>query len=184
MNKTKIALTILTIVISIGPLLGVVFIYRDNFMGIVFPPQIQDVINGNNNGNSGSPFGATASDFQMPTISNQPQYDPQTGNFQLAVNFTNPLNSTISVDQFSAQIKDADNNALLGNISLANPINISPGENSIIDIAGNLSQDTINQIQAQYGQNPNIALENINVVIAGITLHLDELNIGQIQLPG
>ena len=38
MNKVKIALTILTIAITVGPLLGVVYIYRDNLVGLVLPP--------------------------------------------------------------------------------------------------------------------------------------------------
>ncbi|MCL4430281.1 MAG: hypothetical protein M1167_05970, partial [Chloroflexi bacterium] len=46
MDKVKAALTVLTVAIVVAPLLGVVYIYRDNLLGLVLPPQINDAKNG------------------------------------------------------------------------------------------------------------------------------------------
>lgn len=41
MDKVKIALTILSIAIVIGPLVGVAYVYRDNLLGLVVPPKLR-----------------------------------------------------------------------------------------------------------------------------------------------
>jgi hypothetical protein len=98
-----------------------------------------------------------------------------------------PLTNGISIDNLSAEITSADYSVSLGNISLSQPINIASGETSIINISGILSPQAISQLEAQ---NPgvngiNISLENLNVDVAGITVHMDQVNdVGQLQLPG
>ena len=178
MEKLKIALTLLSIAIVIGPLAGMALIYRDNLAGLVVPPEIINIANGQIEN-------VTASNFVSPSLAGEPQYNPDTGALNVAFNFTNPLTNQISVDQFSADIKSKDNNALLGNISLVEPINIAPGENGIIDVAGNLSPELINQIQTQYQDNGkvNIIIENINAEVAGVQIHLESFDVGSIQLP-
>ena len=75
MDKVKIALTILSVAIVVGPLIGIAFVYRDNLLGLVVPPQIKSLING------GDSNGLTSvgSQFQMPTLVGDPQYNAQTG---------------------------------------------------------------------------------------------------------
>ena len=46
MDKVKIALTMLSILIVIGPLAGVAYVYRDNLLGLVVPPQIKSLVSG------------------------------------------------------------------------------------------------------------------------------------------
>ena len=182
MDKVKIALTILSILIVIGPLAGITYTYRDNLLGLVVPPQIKSLVSGGNSTGSQS-----QPQFQTPQIVGQPQYNAQTGAFALSFNFTNPLTNGISIDNLSAEITSADYSVSLGNISLSQPINIASGETSIINISGILSPQAISQLEAQ---NPgvngiNISLENLNVEIAGITVHMDQVNdVGQLQLPG
>ena len=75
----------------------------------------------------------------------------------------------------------------LGNISINQPIQIAPGETSIINVSGVLNQAAISQFEAQ---NPgvngiNISLANLNVDVAGVNVHMDQVNnVGQLQLPG
>ncbi|MGD0996293.1 MAG: hypothetical protein ABR909_12315 [Candidatus Bathyarchaeia archaeon] len=182
MDKVKIALTILSILIVIGPLAGITYAYRDNLLGLVVPPQIKSLVSGGNSTGSQS-----QPQFQTPQIVGQPQYNAQTGAFALSFNFTNPLTNGISIDNLSAEITSADYSVSLGNISLSQPINIASGETSIINISGILNQNAISQLEAQNpGVNSiNISLENLNVEVAGITVHMDQVNdVGQLQLPG
>jgi hypothetical protein len=199
MNTVKIALTLLTIAITVGPLVYVVFIYRDNLVGLVLPPQFanlgqnlgQNISDGNSSGNpSSSPLnitGITGSDFQMPQLVSDPQYNPDTGEFSLSVNVTNPLTNELSIDQLSVQIQSKDNNALVGNISIPQPINIQPGESSIINVTGIMPQDMFNQISGQNTGNidvNNIILKNLDVVVGGVKIHFDEFDPSSIQSLG
>lgn len=185
MNKAKIALTILSIAIVVGPIASVVLLYRDNLVGLVVPPEIKNL--GENlsvNNSSSSPFIA-GSNVQLPTLAGETQYNQETGAFSYPINFTNPLKTEISVDQISAQIQSKDNNAILGNISITQPIEIAPGQSGIINATGNLDPEAINQIKAQYsGDVNNIALENVNIVVGGIQIHFDELDAGSLQALG
>ena len=192
MNTVKIALTLLTIAITVGPLVYVVFIYRDNLVGLVLPPQFanlgQNLGQSMSNGNlSSSQFNITGSDFQMPQLVSAPQYNPDTGEFSLSVNVTNPLTNELSIDQLSVQIQSKDNNALVGNISIPQPINIQPGESSIINVTGIMPQDMFNQISGQNTGNidvNNIILKNLDVVVGGIKIHFDEIDPSSIQSLG
>jgi hypothetical protein len=178
MEKIKIALILLTIAISVGPLVGALIVYRDNLTVLVFPPEIEEVANGE--------IGSVAlSDFEAPTITQEPEYNPDTGDFSVAFNFTNPLPNEISVDHFSAQVKSRDNNALLGNVNLAQPIDINPGENGIIDVVGSIDAAKLGQIKAQYEQDGviDVILENVDASVAGVKFHFDQLDLGSIQLP-
>ena len=203
MNTVKIALTLLTIAITVGPLVYVVFVYRDNLVDLVLPPQLaslgknsgqnasENVPGETSSGNpSSSPFNLTditGSDFQMPQLVSNPQYNPDTGDFSLSVNVTNPLTSTLSIDQLSAQIQSKDNSGLVGNISIPQSINIQPGANSIINVTGVIPQDLYNQISGQNSGNidvNNFVLKNVDVVVGGVKLHFDEIDPSSILSQG
>lgn len=183
----KISLTILSILIIVVPLVAEVYAYRDDLVGLVLPPQIRDLMNGgNSNGNSqqSSQLAQAISNFQMPQPVGEPQYDPATGAFTYPFNFTNPLNTEISLNQFSAEVVGV-NNTPLGNVSIK-PVDVAPGQNAVVTVTGNLSQQAINELEAQY-QNGNldISLKNVNVNVAGISVHIDQISdIGQILANG
>jgi len=182
MDKVKIALTVLSILIVIGPLVGAAFVYRDNLVGLVVPPQVKSLVSGGDSiGSQSQP------QFQPPQLVGQPQYNAQTGAFTVSFNFTNPLTNEVSIDKLSAEVQSEEGGVSLGNISLGQPIQITPGETSIINVSGVLNQAAISQFEAQ---NPgvngiNISLENLNVDVAGVTVHMDQVNnVGQLPLPG
>ena len=176
MDKVKIALTILSILIIVVPLAAVTFLYRDNLSGLVVPPQVKSLVSGDSAGLQ----------FQMPQLVGQPQYDAQTGAVTVSFNFTNPLTNDVSIDKLSAEVQ-SDSGVYLGNITLNQPIQILAGETSTINVSGVLSQNAISQIEAQNpGANGiNISLTNLNANVAGVTVHMDQVNnAGQLQLPG
>jgi len=176
MNKLKIALTLLSIIIVVGPLVGVLISYRDNLVGLVVPPEMKNLGSDVEKGNFAS------SNLQLATFAAEPQYNQETAAFSYPINFTNPLTSEISVDQMSAEIKFKDSNAILGNISIAQPIQIAPGESAIINATGTLDPAAVNQLKAQNFSNiNNIVLENVNIVVGGVQMHFDQIDVGTIQ---
>ena len=191
MNKLKIALTLLTVAIIVGPFAYVAIAYSNNLIGLVLPPQLSNLgesLSPNSGENpfssSNSPINLTGSNFQVPQLVGTPQYDPVTGDFNLAINATNPLRNEISVSQLSVQIQSKDNSGLVGNISIPQELNIKPGDSAIINIEGVIPQQLYNQLNIQNTGNidfNNILLKNLDVTVGGIKIHMDEIDPASIQ---
>ena len=191
MEKVKFILTIVSVAIIVVPMVVELYAYSSNPLGLIIPPQLQDLMSGqgsNNLSGSGgllpqnSQSGQSQSlpNFQMPKPAGQVQYNPTTGDFSVPFNFTNPLSAPLSVEQFSAQVVGA-NNAVLGNVSIA-PVNVGAGANAIVTAAGSLNQSAVNTLESEY-QNGNldVSLRNVNLNVGGVTVHIDQTSdIGQI----
>ncbi len=191
MNKLKIALTLLTVAIIVGPFAYVLIAYHDNLTGLVVPPQFSSLTQsiGQNSGqnpssSSSNPINITGSNFQIPQVVGTPQYNPSTGDFNVAINATNPLPNEISVDNLSVEIQSKDGSGLMGNISIPQAINIQPGESSIINVEGVIPQQLYNQINGQNTGNidfNNILLKNLDVTVGGVKVHIDQVDPATIQ---
>ena len=175
MDKVKVALTLLTIAIMVGPLAYVVVVNRDNLIGIVLPPQFGSLLNlqgltGDTNTTD------LMSNIQMPTPVGEPQYFPENQSYAFAFNFTNPLPEPIKVDSFSAAIYSTDG-VFLGNVTLNSPLNIGANQSGIIDISGAWTDEALNYIKNN--SNPdgtlNVNFQNINFAAGGMEIHLDQL---------
>jgi hypothetical protein len=178
MDKVNLAFTILSIAIIVGPIAGVIYIYRDNLLGLVLPPEVKSLTNGD----------LAESKFQPPMPAGEPQYDPETKTFTFSFKFTNPLQNEISINQISADVKCKDHNVHLGNVSINEPIKIGPGETVVINASGSWTQEALNHFKAQHcgpeDDDINVAFENLNVDLAGIKVHMDELpDAGWVPLP-
>ena len=179
MNKVKFALTLLSIAIIVGPLAGLLFVYRDNVVGIILPPQVNSLLSGK--GSAGSQFSQDLSNLKLPQSGGQLQYNPDTGAISYPLNFTNPLTTQISFDQMSAEVVGG-NNVTLGNVSIP-ATTIAPGENVIINATGDLSKSAVSQLAAQNSGAPNlsISLENVNADVGGVEVHINQIsNVGSI----
>ena len=187
MNKLKLALTLLTIAIMVGPFAYVLIAHSDNLIGLVLPPQFSNLsqnIGQNPSSSTSDPLNITGSNFEVPQLVGTPQYNPNTGDFNVAINATNPLSNEISVDHLSVQIQSKDNSGLVGNISIPQSINIKPGESSVINVEGVIPQELYNQINAQNTGNidfNNIVLKNLDVTVGGIKVHLDQVDPASFQ---
>ncbi len=192
MNKVKIALTVLTILITVGPLLGIVFMYRDNLLGLVMPPSTSG---------SSSPSASLESllgNFTSPGFSpiqpiGDPTFNATTGAFDYTFNLTNPLPQSIALDALSADIVSSDGTKL-GTISIPDAINIGSGQSAIVDITGQMDPGLLEQYKDQISQG-NISIDNINITVGGVNLHVGDLSqfmggggggsqFGPIQIPG
>lgn len=186
MNKVKLALSLITIAIMIGPLLGMVYTYRDNLVGLVLPPTDQSMM-GLTDSNLGSMNLTSLSNFQIVNPIGNPTYDQNTGAFAYPLNFTNPLPQTISIDHFSADIVGQQNGTTLGTVTLPDQVQIGPGDSAVLNVSGNINQQVLAAYENEYstGNNVDIALANLNVTVGGISLYVDRVsNIGSLQLPG
>lgn len=184
MDNVKFALTILTVAIIAGPLLVEVYAYKDNIVGLVLPPQIQNLINNQNSntgGNGSLPeLSQSLANFQLPQAAGAPQYDPVTGKFSYQFNFTNPLKTDLTINQLSAEVV-TDSGARLGNVSIT-PTDLAAGATSLLNVTGNLNQTAVNQLENQYQSGSlDVSLQNVCINVGGITVNIDQIgDIGSI----
>ena len=178
MDKIRLVFTLLSIAIIVGPIVGVVYAYKSNVVGLVLPPELKGIASGN----------YSTSRFQPPLPAGQPTYDPATNTYTFSFKFTNPLQNTISVDNISADVICKEHGVLLGNVSVNDPITIAPDETVTINACGCWTQAALDHFKA-YHSGPedddiNVAFQNLNVNVAGVQVHMEELeDAGWVMMP-
>jgi hypothetical protein len=180
MNKVKMLLTLLTIAIIVLPIAIEVLLYKDNLLGLIVPPEIAGATTSGNTNNS-----ILNPEFTLPQPVGEPQYNPESKTASFTFNFTNPLNTTITVDKLEAGIVSHDDGVFLGNVSIREPLTLAPGQTSNITILSAFSNEAIEYFKTQSkGQNStNIDVTNLNAELAGVKVHVDRQNIGNIPIP-
>ena len=177
MELVKLLLVLLSVAIVVGPIAGVLYFYRDNLSSLVLPPQINNLLQGNQ----------TVPEFQPPQPSGAPQYNPQNGTFTLSYTFTNPFDTTITITNLTGEVKAKDYNLILGNVTLKQPVSIAPKQTATLTTTGTIDPTAVSQIKAQ---NPNttsveVSLEDVSVTAGGISVQIGEVpNVGQVPLGG
>jgi hypothetical protein len=183
MKKVKIILTLLTIIITVAPIAVQVLAYQDNLLGLIIPPEITNLMNGsNNNGGIGE---VANTPFQPPAISGEPQFFPDNNTVKFTYNFTNPLNTQITVKTLEAEIVCHEHGFTLGTVAI-DPTTLAPGQTVDITAFGVLSPEALAHIITQHpGQSSiNCDFKDLNVDMAGVTIQMDQQqNIGQIPFP-
>jgi hypothetical protein len=176
MSKTKLLLTILSVAIFVVPLTIQVIAYQDNLLGLVFPPELANLTNGNSN--------AINSQFKPPELVGQPEYNPNTQTATFTFRFTNPLNTEMNVGRLEAGIKCHDHGILLGNASIGDGLKLAPKETVQIIASGRLSDEAVNHFRTQhaYDDDVNIDFVNLNVEVGGVKIQVVEQNIGWISI--
>ncbi len=190
MNKVKIFLTLLTIAITVTPIVVEVLLYHDNLLGLVIPTEISDLITGDDsNSNSvgnGNVFDRLLnSQFELPQLTGEPKYNPETRTLLATFSFTNPLQTPISIDRLSSGIVSHNDGFFIGNLTIDKPIRLDPGQTADIPTATLLSNDALSYLKnkSENQGSINLDLVDLNVDLAGIQVQLDKQNVGDIPIP-
>jgi hypothetical protein len=162
MDKVRLAFTLLSTAIIMGPIVGAVYAYSGNLVGLVLPPELKGVASGN----------YSTSRFQPSTPENQPTYDAATNTYTFSFKFINPLENTISLDTLSADVICEEHQVLLGTASLNAPITIAPRETVTINACGCWTQAALNHFKTNHCgpeyDDINVAFQNLSMNVAGI----------------
>jgi hypothetical protein len=177
MNKVKVALTFISIIIVAVPLTGIIYLHRHNLFGLVVPPEVNGLIDGS--------FAQTQFEYPMPV--GEPNYDPETKTVKFSFSFTNPLRNDISIREMSGVIKCKEHGIILGDVSLEEPIQIPSGGTSIIHAFGTWTEQAFDHFETYHSGSEdryiNVSFDNLTVDIAGIKVQVDSQDIGWIELP-
>ena len=166
MEKVRLALVIITIAIAVGPILGVVLVYRDNLSGLFIPPEINQITNilGGNpenpgqpgqNGQSGNgtnPYGI------IPPTPEDIQYDPVTRVFTASFQMKNPVPflPEVTLNSINGTAECDEHNFPLGTIALKNPVKMKLGETVTVTITGKWTEEAIDHFNAAHPNEQNI----------------------------
>ena len=212
MDKVRLALVLITIVITVGPFLCVLIVYRNNLPGLIIPPQMNQLINditGNNPSQSGqsgnqtsditslidsliSGDGLMSGDISQ-IILEQPiiRYDPITRTFTATFKMNNTAPFNMTVKSVNGTVECDEHQFPIGPVHLKEPVTLKAGEISIVTIIGQWSEEGINHLETYHTGQQNVSCSLINAVIlattTGITINLPapgSISLGEIPLRG
>ncbi len=177
MGKVHFLLRILSVVILLGPLVGIVCVYAGNPSGLVLTPELRNL--------SSSDMSKSA--IQLPVPAGTPQYDSGSGVYTFSFSYTNPLENEISVDRISAQVYCIDHGVELGRVSMDHAISIRPGETVTIETRGTWTQQALDHF-ASFHCGPedddiHVEFRDLNVKLAGVEINMKHLDAGWVMMP-
>lgn len=182
MQKVRIILTLITIITITAPITAELVLYRNDLTGLIIPPDMLTLINGN--GTNGT--GIIGQHITLPPLVNT-DYDPTTRTFCFSFNFTNPFKLNLTLNSMTANIECTQHNFPLGNISLANPIRLGPDETILIPVTGSWTEEAMEHFKDEHPEatTTDVYMTGINVDISGINLKLpDKYPVKNVPLTG
>ena len=172
MQALGIVLLLISIGTIVGPIAGVVIIYRDDLSQLVITPQIRDIMNGNStiipinqntNDNSPSDLGGL-----MKPVFVSAQANDAAHTFTCIFNVTNTLNYDLTLNSFSATVEITQDHIQGGTISLSNPVTVPAGQTSQLTLSGPWTQAMQDYITNNY---PSVTSFEIYVVNAAVNVN-------------
>lgn len=176
MNKVKLILTLITVAITVIPIMGAVIAYRDNLPGLVVPSELTNLMN-----EGTGPIATNNTSLKPPTlVSNQADRT-----FSVSFQFTNPFPFDLKVNSMTSGVACKEHNFLLGNASLRDTVNMKAGETATLTLYGIWTTEAINHFQTAHSgqQNFDAELVDLNANLGGATVHIDKQDLGPLQVP-
>jgi hypothetical protein len=169
MDKVRLILTVISIVIVVVPIVGVVLMYQSNLLGLFIPPEANEIIDTLSNSGGGS-------EGPMLEPVGEPQYDPANRTFAQTLQFTNTFPFDITLNSMSGDAQCAAHGFHLGTITLDKPVSIDKGETKTITILGTWTEDAITHFQTAHAGEEMVDanLVGFTVDVKGIQVQMDQ----------
>ena len=178
MDKVRLVLTLVTILIVVIPLVGVVLAYQDNLVGLFVPPEMTEMADDFMGGE-----GIDGSGLEPPRMVGEPEYDEATGTFSISFEYTNSLPLDITINSLDGNIECEDHHFTLGVASLSEAVSIDAGETGILTVVGSWAPSALGDnghFKTHHGNEETVAvaMTDFSVDISGIQLELDPSEMG------
>jgi hypothetical protein len=189
MDKVRLALVLITIAITVGPILGIVLVYRDNLLGLVVPPEINQVTNNlENNSQTSTQPGESGGGIlaEQPGPSDM-QYDQASRTFTVKTKIKNPLPIDATLNSMSGTLVCDEHGFPLGTISLKDPVKMKAGETVTAIITGTYTDDAVNHFTTQHAGQQSIAasITDTTINVGGMIVQVpDRISLGDIPITG
>jgi len=162
MQKIRLLLTLITLAIIVGPIVGILLVYQNNLLGLIIPPEVNKIMN--------DTF-VTENPLEPPTFVDS-YYNVTSQTVALTFKFTNPFKFDLTINSISADIQCDAHNFPLGHATLNNPVNIRPSETATITVSGAWTQDAINHFQTAHA-----GAQSIDAKLVGLTINVNGMNV-------
>jgi hypothetical protein len=173
MDKVRLVLTVITIAITVVPIVGMLLTYQNNLLGMFVPPEIKDVADKFSGGGGGS---------EGPELQpvGPPQYDPALRTIRQSIQFKNTLPLDITLKSITGDVECVEHSFHLGTASLKEPVSIPVGETRTLTLLITWTDQAITHFGTAQPQGHaseetvEVVLANVSVDISGIQLQLDQ----------
>ena len=172
MDKIKLVLTLITIAITVVPLVGVLLAYQDNLVGLFVPPEINEIAD-KFSGGGGS--GDGGSDEPQVEPVGPPEYDPVSHTIRQSIAFKNPVPFDITLKSLSGDVQCVEHGSNIGAASLEDSVSITAGETGTVTLVINMEKGE-NHLKSLHAteENAEVTLVNVSADFSGIQLQLDQ----------
>ncbi len=190
MQVIGIVLLLISVGTIVGPVGAVVVMYHNDLTQLVIPPQIRDIMNGNNNilptnnnsnDNGNSDLGGLMTPVLVSATSNLEAHS-----FTGIFNVTNPFNYDLTLNSFSSDVEFSQENIPAGSFSLGSPATVNAGETSQLTITGHWNQDAqdyITNIYSAGATSVDISISNIAIDVNGIVIQsAGSIHVGNVPM--
>jgi len=181
MDKIRLLLTVITIVIVVIPIVGILLAYRDNLLGLFVPPMITEIAVDLLGGDGDNAYG-----LEPPTIVGEPQYDEASHTFAVTFQYKNSFPVDITIKSLSGNIECDRDRFPLGNTSLSKPVSIDAGETGTLTVFGTWTEEAIDHFENEHEHEEfvDVVLVDFAVDFSGIQIQFDQSQMKQtIQVP-
>ena len=179
MDKIRLALTLITIVIVVVPIVGILLAHQDNLLGLFVTPELvetaEDLFGGD--GEVG---------LEPPTMVGEPEYDVATHTFSMTFQFKNSFPMDITIKSLSANIECTEHRFPLGNAHLSEAVSIGRGKTGTLTVVGAWTEAAITHCGNLHGDEElvDVVFVDFAVDISGIQIQMGEGQMEQsLQVP-
>ena len=173
MDKIKLILTLITITITVVPIVGVLLAYQDNLVGLFVPPEIDEIADklGGGGGDGGG-----GSDGPPVEPVGPPEYDPGSHTIRQSIEFENTFPLDITLKSMSGDVQCVEHGFDVGVASLEDSVSIPVGETGIVTLMVTFTDEGIDHFKAEHvgEETVEVVLVNVGVDISGIQIGLDQ----------
>ena len=168
MDKVRLILTVISIVIVVVPIMGVVLMNQGNLLGLVIPPEVNKIAD---NFMSGRGFSIP----QMEPLG-EPQYDEFSRTVTMTYKFSNTSPYPISIDSISGDVECAEHSFHLGTVTLDKPVSIDAGETKTLTLLGTWTEAAISHFQSSHAGEKTVdaKLVGFTVNVKGFQIRMDQ----------
>ena len=187
MQVLGLILILINVGAIVGPIAGVIVIYRNNLQELVVPLEVQQIVGDTINtltlsspnypsNPSSDPSGSSNVNLDLPQYVSA-SVDPAGRTVTVVFNFTNPFDVSMTIYALSADVQCHAHSFLLGYAELSNPVEIAPMQTEDIVAVFTYTGAAQQHFQSEHaGQSTvNVDLKNITINVSGITVETPEI---------
>jgi hypothetical protein len=184
MNKIKVFLTVITILIAVTPITIQVIRYRENPVDLILPPSVSEILKGGTDDLvNADEFHFVGKSFPLPMLTGEPVLSKD-NTVELTYNFTNPLDGKITITSMDAEIICTEHKFKLGEVFIE-PATLGPHQTIDLDVTCILTPKAIEHITTQHKGQTNIKtkFKDFSVDLLDIKITMPHRKLGTIQIP-